>query len=69
MLGASAILPLFQVVRDAFNTVLTWVRAFFYSIYSSSGGLYELRYLFVIGIAVAVILVSFKLIRYIIWGG
>lgn len=61
-------LSLFQTVRDAFGTVLSWVTSFVRSIVYADGALYSVRTLFFIGTAVIFLFIAFKLIRYVVWG-
>lgn len=68
MLFAPSILPLFQVVRDSFYTVFLWLNKFLNSIVRSDGSLYSLLIPFIIPIAIAVLIVSIKFIKNIVWG-
>lgn len=64
----NSVLPLFQVVRDAFSIIVQWVRTVMISIFSVNGALYPLRILFAIGVAIVIFLVAIRLIRSISWG-
>lgn len=62
------ILPLFQAVRDGFTTILEWLRTLIVNFVYSTGNLYPIRILFFVGIAISIILLTIKLIKYVVWG-
>lgn len=69
MLGASNVLPLFQVVRDCFRTVFVeWTRTVVNSIFTSNGALSSIQLFFVIGICISILFVAIKIIRSFTWG-
>lgn len=60
----AVVLPLFQTLRDTFNQVLLWWHSVFRAFIAGNGQWRPLFVFFVIGIAVVIILVGVRVIRY-----
>lgn len=62
----TGILPLFQSLRSAFNTIFVWLNLVLTSF--RTGALHSLLVPFCIVIAIPLILVAIRLIRSVVWG-
>lgn len=62
------ILPIFQVVRIAFQTVWSWIGSLMSSIVYNTGAFFPLRTVIFIGVGISVVYVTIKVIRMLVWG-